>query len=305
MGHIVENMAGRLARSGALLALALVSVSCVPMAAEAPLAAIAPVAAPQPGTARADLPPPVPFTPVAAALHPAPAYAFDASSPLDALRARDCLAQAVYYEARSESEDGQRAVAQVVLNRVRHPAFPNSVCGVVYQGPMRVGGGCQFTFTCDGSLATAPAGEAWIRARRIADEALAGRVFAPVGLATHYHANYVYPAWAPRMIPLAAIGLHDFYRLPGENGDARIFTVAYAGHEPMPRPAAFTPRRTDGQAGLAPLFAATAPAAPAPVRSIPTALADAAPTPVSTIRPEYQNSGQWRADAPAAITGAR
>ena len=110
-------------------------------------------------------------------------------------------------------------------DRVRHPAFPNSVCGVVYQGPMRVGGGCQFTFTCDGSLATAPAGEAWIRARRIADEALAGRVFAPVGLATHYHAKYVYPAWAPRMIPLAAIGLHDFYRLPGENGDARIFTV--------------------------------------------------------------------------------
>jgi len=297
-GRIIDACKGSLARPGALLALALVSVSCVPMAAEAPLLSAAPPIVPQ---AQAALRPPVPFTPVAAAVHAAAAFTFAAHSPIDRLRARDCLAQAVYYEARSETEDGQRAVAQVVLNRVRSPAFPHSVCGVVYQGPMRVGGGCQFTFTCDGSLAAAPAGDAWIRARTIADQALAGRVFAPVGLATHYHANYVSPAWAPRMIPLAAIGLHDFYRMAGPGGEARAFTAAYAGTEPMPHPAAYTPRRTDGQ-GLAPLFA-TATASPAP-RSIPTAVADAAPAPDATIRPEYRSSGQWRADAPAAITGA-
>jgi len=78
------------------------------------------------------------------------AYVFAAHTPIDRMRSLDCLAQAVYYEARSEGENGERAVAQVVLNRVRHPAWPNSVCGVVYQGPMRAGGGCQFTFTCDG-----------------------------------------------------------------------------------------------------------------------------------------------------------
>src|SRR6476660_5886742 len=65
-------------------------------------------------------------------------------------RSLQCLTQAIYYEARNQSDDGERAVAQVVLNRVRHPAFPNTVCGVVYQGAVRPGGGCQFTFTCDG-----------------------------------------------------------------------------------------------------------------------------------------------------------
>ena len=116
------------------------------------------------------------------------------------MRSIDCLAQAVYYEARSESEDGQRAVAQVVLNRVRHPAWPNSVCGVVYQGPMRPGGGCQFTFTCDGSLATRRPAPRWDEARRIAAEALGGRTYAPVGLPTHYHTNAVFPAWAPQLV---------------------------------------------------------------------------------------------------------
>ena len=80
-------------------------------------------------------------------LQTANAYVFTGRTPLDQMRSADCLAQAIYYEARSQSEEGQRAVAQVVLNRVRHPAWPNSVCGVVYQGAMRAGGGCQFTFT--------------------------------------------------------------------------------------------------------------------------------------------------------------
>ena len=79
-------------------------------------------------------------------------------------QALECLASAVYYEAGNQDEDGQRAVAQVVLNRVRHPAFPNSVCGVVYQGSTRATG-CQFTFTCDGSLSRAPGGDMWRRAK--------------------------------------------------------------------------------------------------------------------------------------------
>src|SRR5947199_5680399 len=99
-------------------------------------------------------------------------------------RSLECLTQAIYYEARSQSEDGQRAVAQVVLNRVRHPAFPNTVCGVVYQGAVRPGGGCQFTFTCDGAMNAAIEPYAWDRARRIAEAALRGNVYRPVGLAT-------------------------------------------------------------------------------------------------------------------------
>src|SRR5436305_5146589 len=100
-------------------------------------------------------------------------------------RSAECLTQAIYYEARSQSEDGQRAVAQVVLNRVRHPAFPNTVCGVVYQGPVRPGGGWQFTFTCDGALNAAIEPSAWDRARRIAEAALSGSACSQVGLPTH------------------------------------------------------------------------------------------------------------------------
>src|SRR6185503_5485458 len=151
-------------------------------------------------------------------LQAANAYVFTARTPLDQMRSEDCLAQAVYYEAGRESEDGQRAVAQVVLNRVRHPSWPNSVCGVVYQGAMRPGGGCQFTFTCDGSLARMPVPALWARARSYAAEALAGRTFAGVGLSTFYHANYVFPRWAPRLVKTAVIGAHNFYRLPGIAG---------------------------------------------------------------------------------------
>ncbi|MDZ7587989.1 MAG: cell wall hydrolase [Parasphingorhabdus sp.] len=89
-----------------------------------------------------------------------------------------CLTQAVYYEAASEPDAGQRAVAQVVLNRVRHPAYPRTVCGVVYQGSERRTG-CQFTFTCDGSLRRTPSAFFWERARRVAADALAGRIGSP------------------------------------------------------------------------------------------------------------------------------
>lgn len=145
--------------------------------------------------------------------------------------ALDCLTSAVYYEAGSQSDDGERAVAQVVLNRVRHPAFPSTVCGVVYQGSTRMTG-CQFTFTCDGSLRRQPDMAGWTRARRIAEAALSGAVFAPVGLATHYHADYVVPYWASTMAKNAIVGAHLFYRWAGGWGKPAAFIQKYARQEP-------------------------------------------------------------------------
>lgn len=143
-----------------------------------------------------------------------------------------CLTQAVYYEAGFEPIDGRRAVAQVVLNRLRHPAFAKTVCGVVYEGSSRPG--CQFSFTCDGSLRRAPAAAAWIAARKIAEEALAGHVATAVGAATHYHADYVSPYWAPKLAKLTQIGAHIFYRWPGGWGRKGAFTGQYAGSERIP-----------------------------------------------------------------------
>ena len=146
-------------------------------------------------------------------------------------RALECLTSAVYYEAGQEPTDGQRAVAQVVLNRVRHPAFPASVCGVVYEGSTRATG-CQFTFTCDGSLMRRPAGDSWRRAREVAEAALTGFVYQPVGNATHYHANYVVPYWAPTLTKNAVIGAHIFYRWAGGWGRPDAFNQRYSRSEP-------------------------------------------------------------------------
>jgi spore germination cell wall hydrolase CwlJ-like protein len=146
-------------------------------------------------------------------------------------QALTCLASAVYYEAGSQDDDGERAVAQVVLNRVRHPAFPGTVCGVVYQGSTRATG-CQFTFTCDGSLYRQPDAAGWRRATRIAEAALSGSVYAPVGWATHYHADYVVPYWASTLAKNAVVGAHIFYHWAGEWGRPAIFDKSYAGHEP-------------------------------------------------------------------------
>jgi hypothetical protein len=145
-------------------------------------------------------------------------------------RSLQCLTEAVYYEARNQSDDGQRAVAQVVLNRVRHPAYPNSVCGVVYQGSARATG-CQFTFTCDGSLGGAIEPYAWERARRIAAAALRGDVYRPVGLATNYHTTAISPYWAPGLVPQLTLGDHIFYRRP-RGGTAEAFSQAPAADDP-------------------------------------------------------------------------
>ena len=136
---------------------------------------------------------------------------------LDAARAaareRRCLAEAIYYEARSEAFAGQAAVAEVVLNRVRHRAYPDSVCGVVYQGSERTTG-CQFTFTCDGSLERAPYGRTWTKAQLVAEHALMGFAQPVTRRATHYHTTQVDPYWNDNLVRTRNIGMHIFYRFP-------------------------------------------------------------------------------------------
>jgi hypothetical protein len=226
-------------------------------------------------------------------------------------RAQECLAQAIWYEAASESEAGQRAVAQVVLNRVAHPSWPASVCGVVYQGSDR-STGCQFTFTCDGSLARRPSGTSWTRAQRIAEDALAGSVYRPVGLATHYHTLWVNPYWAGTLDHIGTIGAHRFYRNRGAGGQAGAFSNGYAGLEPVVTgqtitsasvPAAadaasrpsitydFGPARAaSGKAGLKP--SASPAAAAATAASAAPGEAQSGP---GAVKPEYARAGQWKA----------
>jgi spore germination cell wall hydrolase CwlJ-like protein len=170
--------------------------------------------------------------PLASGPNPAAApFSMAGMSATTQAQALDCLTTAVYYEAGNQSEDGEKAVAQVILNRVRHPAFPSSVCGVVYQGSTRTTG-AQFTFTNDGSLLRRPDAAGWARAKRIAQAALTGTVFAPVGLATHYHADYVVPYWASTMAKNAVIGAHLFYRWAGSWGQPSAYVQHYARQEP-------------------------------------------------------------------------
>ncbi len=149
------------------------------------------------------------------------------------MTALECLTSAIYYEAASESSEGQRAVAQVVLNRVRHPAFPHSVCGVVFQGAER-STGCQFTFTCDGSLARPRNPAGWRRAMSVAAAALAGYVERSVGTATHYHTIWVVPYWQSGLTKITTVGAHIFYRWTGGWGTPAAFSASYAGVEMLP-----------------------------------------------------------------------
>lgn len=220
------------------------------------------------------------------------AMPFKGATAVDRYRATNCLTSAIYYEAGNEPDDGQRAVAQVVLNRVRHPAWPHSVCGVVYQGSERGDMRCQFTFSCDGAMARMPNNISWARARRVAMQALAGAVYAPVGLATHYHTLAVHPNWANRLTPVAVIGAHIFYRWQGTNGTARAFSASYTGRElqggPSLREQASRPLASPM---IAPIISAQV-ADIAPWADMPRASSPAADLPDSTIRPEYRNSGR-------------
>ena len=144
------------------------------------------------------------------------------------MQAHQCLAEAVYYEARSEAKAGQLAVAEVVQNRVKSKHYPNSICGVVYQGAER-STGCQFTFTCDGSTAKAPSGILWQRSKDVATLALTRAMTPVTGKATHYHTTEISPHWAPNLRPTRLIGLHQFYRFKfRERRDSSSASVAVA-----------------------------------------------------------------------------
>lgn len=125
----------------------------------------------------------------------------------------DCLATAIYYEARSESVIGQIAVAEVIMNRVDDYRYPNSVCGVVFQGSERVTG-CQFSFTCDGAMNRPPKGRHWERAQTVATHVLMDLNKPLTGTATHYHTDYVDPIWNKHLVHTKTIGTHIFYRFP-------------------------------------------------------------------------------------------
>ncbi len=155
------------------------------------------------------------------------------TNPDDVDRARACLTMAVYYEAASQGDLGEAAVAQVVLNRLRNPRFPKTVCGVVFQGST-LPTGCQFTFTCDGSLARPPDPRGWKKASEVAVRALNGYVVASIGEATHYHTVWVVPYWRSTVEKITQIGAHIFYRWPGALGRPAAFARVYAGAEPLP-----------------------------------------------------------------------
>lgn len=214
-------------------------------------------------------------------LRPAPPFQLRGSAQ-DKARALECLTAAIYYEAATEPDDGQRAVAQVILNRVRHPTFPATVCGVIYQGSDRAG--CQFSYACDGSMARRASRAHWQRAARVAASALSGEVFAPVGMATHYHTYAVTPYWNKSLVMTGVFGAHFFHRWKGYWGTGAAFRQAYRGGEPTPGPkvaavVADTPAPVEVPVA-SPITPIATPATPAPPR-----------TPRANVQREYVQSG--------------
>lgn len=253
---------------------------------------------------------------------PATSYAFRGVTALDRERAHYCLTAAIYYEAASESDDGMRGVAQTVLNRVRHPSFPNTVCGVVFQGSERAGV-CQFTFSCDGAMARAPSRDNWLRASRVASAALGGAVYPKVGLATHYHTTAIWPRWGKSLVMTNIVGAHIFHRWRGRWGMPDAFRAPYLGREPVPGPylplaqqlailrggaaaaTAATGPLPEGTAAPLPAGApaptpqamaqgwtAAPPSAPAPAQA-PATYTDPRLNQSGQVRDEFQKSGEW------------
>ena len=227
--------------------------------------------------------------PAVGALRPALPFVFKAASEADRQRAVRCLTQGIYYEAALESTEGQEAVAQVILNRVRDPNYANSICGVVFEGAERTTG-CQFSFTCDGALSQAPVGWAWDRARTVALRMLAGHVATKVGTATHYHADYVHPWWSPTLAKITQIGAHIFYRWKGVYGETSAFNQRYASREPVIDEARFSRPRL--------IVASTDPDAPAVVMG-PDG------KPVATGLKTVQVDGQTRVVGVVSLGGRR
>ena len=270
-----------------------------------PVEASAPVA----GVPSAPLPPPVepaivrdvpPDTarainakiPFSTAPNPAARSFFFQGAPSDRERAIDCLAAAQYYEAGNDPA-GQRAVAQVVLNRLRHPAFPKSVCAVVFQGAERITG-CQFTFTCDGALARTPSPAAWADARRLAAHMLSGEVEPRVGHATHYHTDWVVPYWSASLEKITEVHSHLFFRWPGWWGTPGAFLRRVETREPgIALIAALSPAHAGG-GGIAPSSSDLPP---------PRMLAEDART-LATIRPLFAAQDTASATGPVRLIAA-
>jgi hypothetical protein len=194
---------------------------------------------------------------------------------LESARDLACLTDAIYYEARGETAAGQVAVAQVVLNRVRHPAFPKSICGVVFQRA-EARDGCQFSFVCDGAMRRQREPDAWRRAETIAARALDGSVKSSVGAATHFHVAGLDPGWGPRLLRVAQVGLHVFYRFDGRASDA----TRRLGAEDLAREAAL-PTADGAPSGRFILASATTASAVAP----PPASTQNTPIPAKLVAP--------------------
>lgn len=243
-----------------------------------------------------------------------PVSPFRFAGSLDAReQAIGCLAAAAWYEAGNDAVS-QRSVIQVVLNRVKHPAFPKTVCGVVLQGSERKTG-CQFSFTCDGSIdRRRPSPDAWQLARVRAESAIEGAVDGDVADATHYHADYVVPWWSAKLQTLAKVGRHIFYRWPGQGGSL-LKTALLEGEN-----AAALPRLGIGPAGsfVGLKTASVTPAAKPQIMADVVALtamdmSNVVPVPVAAPKPigamvvalnMTQPSGRWAVDALRQCSGS-
>ena len=261
---------------------------------EARMAAAAPTAesAPAPDAAKpAMIPTPASLT--APVVRPAPPVTQAVAHGQGAL---DCLTDAVYYESRGESDRGQAAVAQVVLNRVRRGGFPKSVCGVVFQGAAQHA--CQFSFACDGAMRQGREPAAWRRAHGVAQRALDGFVMEEVGDATNFHVAHLGQIWGSGLVKVAQVGAHVFYRLTGRGGFA---PHASSGHDASPPDdvtvipadlgdqaslilASAVTLKAPGQGGPAGLVSEPASAPPAPAAPAPAkAAASTAKTPAPAV----------------------
>lgn len=215
-------------------------------------------------------------------------------APADRARAVDCLAAAAWYEAGDDTL-GQESVIQTVINRMRHPSFPNSVCGVVFQGSERKTG-CQFTFTCDGALVRrTPSATAWGRAQAMASLALNGLVFSPIGWATHYHTDWVVPNWSSSVDKVAKIRTHLFFRWRGASGRPVAFHRAHAGSEPV----------LAAMRGLSPSHAGTLALEPLPsdisADVAGTTGGDAKPLPSSSVNADLRGNALTAADSSTGL----
>ena len=252
------------------------------------------------------------LTPGLREIEPAVPFVLQAKLPAERERAVRCLTNAIYYEAALESVDGQRAVAQVVLNRVRDPNFPKSICGVVYEGWERATG-CQFSFTCDNALLRPPMAPYYQNSRKVAEAALAGYVMGEVGAATHYHADYVAPYWGPTLVKVKQIGAHVFYRWPGMAGQIASFVGRYVGGETKlseavltgraPRPNLTPPEQSGAVRLLMASVGATAPA-PADAPLIPGRRRKATPEDIARINALLQQNFPLQPSTPTPAPAA-